>query len=259
MLIGKFYNRHDFCPKYYKGWCVAMGILIDIALCDRLKNGDVLQFLLQLSDQRLSEFEASGHQIMERIAMGCNIHKFRSVYRVAALPSVIPTHQRDLFIQYNRQLDTIADAEQFGNFVTMIVTKLPKTANYYSYWTSPTIINRAYPRLSRSDEAIEHIKNHQQDIEWMHHDLKQLNWGLKKNCSLEEAIMAAFHYTNSAFRQESMTARGYLTQRRKFRKITSGSIEDGRGPDRQHQFINHNTSKTKHSFGAILIVCHDPY
>eukprot|EP01084_Bolivina_argentea_P218261 370419_1 len=24
-LIGRFYNRHDFCGKYYKGWNVGMG------------------------------------------------------------------------------------------------------------------------------------------------------------------------------------------------------------------------------------------
>eukprot|EP01084_Bolivina_argentea_P295749 509272_1 len=43
-LVGRWYNRHDFCAKYFKGWCVAMGILSNVELCRQLVSCNLFRY-----------------------------------------------------------------------------------------------------------------------------------------------------------------------------------------------------------------------
>eukprot|EP01084_Bolivina_argentea_P126425 223859_1 len=256
-LIGKWYNRHDFCSKYFKGWCVAMGIMSDVELCRKLCSCNVnwAEYLRSLSPSEINTFYNIGKPIMDEIAMGCRIHKGRSGERVSKIAIVIPPTQRSIFLSMFHKLDTISDAEIFGKLIDNIIKKFPKLKKYFSYWLSPAVIKRAYPKLTgKSDDLIACIKHHQQDVEWMHHNVKDINPCWNDNTNVEEITKTCLRWANSVFKQERMTAIGYKTVRPNYSKKKSGGVYDGRGYDKQSQYINYRSNSTsKEKFVNVIL------
>eukprot|EP01083_Nonionella_stella_P067545 178725_1 len=241
LLAKRFYNRHDFCNKYSRGWCVAMGILMDEDLCFEITGTDYAVFLRGISKSRVEQLYENGKVICDEIMIGCGIHKRRSVERVVALPLVVPHDKKELFFALYNRLDSESSMDRFFDLVKQIVTHFPRLKKYFEYWCHRSVILRAWPMLSgKKEELLNAVATHQQDIEWLHSNIKACCPVLKKNTNVDEVSKCCIIYTNNVFLQERMEAIGYKTQKnkRKYRKKKVGGVQDGRGYDKLSQFVN---------------------
>ena len=249
-LPGTFFHRHDFCKKYYKGLCIAIGILRDIALLKHIKqSGDLLHILLNMDKDQMDSYEEQGKKICESICIGCKIHLIRSRWRISNISTVIPPSSRSAWFALNDQLDQQVNPDDFGKVIKLIISRFPKTAKYFSWWTSREVIKRAWPLLNgRTPEVIKCIKHHQQDIECMHSDLKRVNFGLSRANNVEEVITALYGYTNGIYRAEKAAAIGYTVHRPQRHRVQRyggisryfynlvNQLSDGRGLDKAVHF-----------------------
>ena len=169
------------------------------------------------------------------------------------ITDIIPANKKNIWINDNYKLQNTNDIDEFTEIMNRTIDTFPLSKSYFNWWTDSNVINRAFPLLSgKSEKLLSKIKDAQNDIEFMHRDIKSKNYGLKRDTSFLEVVKALYNYSNSLFVEQRQKAVGYKTRRPRVRVRKSGGIDSGRGPDKREHFIRARKSN-KYKFTNFVL------
>lgn len=148
---------------------------------------------------------------------------------------MIPPNKKDFWIKLNWALDKAKTVEKFTETINTILSEFPLTTNYFQFWLKASVISRAFPAMCKIPPKLTNIiRRDTCDIEWMHGDMKNKNYGFNKNSSVDEVITSLFRYCSSLYAAEHKALCGVKTNRKRYRKNETGDTST-KGPEKKSQ------------------------